>query len=81
MGAANAVYVEDTFPHLPVAVRVDGKLLPVVSGTEVDVRLADNAITTATVTLFTPGISFLAVASEEAEALRCEASETLGDAK
>lgn len=81
MGGQNAVYFEDKYPHLPVAVRIEGKLLPVVSGTEVDVRLSDNAITTATVTLFAPGITFLAVASEEAEALRCEASESLGGAK
>lgn len=77
----NAVYVEDTWPHLPVAVRVEGKLLPVVSEDSVDVRFADNSVTTVTLTLLAPGMQVTSVASEEAEALRSEAYDGAGGSK
>lgn len=75
------VYVKEGWPQTPVALRIDGHLLPVVSGESVNVTFNDQGITTVTATMFAPGIEVIAVASEEEESLLSEALAKMGDAK
>ncbi|GAA1329020.1 hypothetical protein GCM10020360_33030 [Nonlabens tegetincola] len=79
--SGDVVYLDEAFPRLPVAVRIGGRILPVASGTPIDVRFADDAVTTVTVTLLVPALEVTAVASEEAAALRSESSSLEGGAK
>lgn len=75
----NVVYVN---AHgKPVGLRVDGKLLPVTSGTSVDLHFNDNAITTVSVTMFVPAIEVISVTSEVVEELQLELSCAQGGAK
>lgn len=70
--SGNTVYVLED--GAPVGVRIAGKLLPVVSETDVDVRFNDNAITRVTLTVFAPAIETVVVREAEVAALQSELS-------